>query len=75
MGFYYLTVTNTLSACSSVDSVEVTAGADLPIANAGMDTTLTCFAPQILLDGSNSTQGADIDFAWLNSAGLVVEMG
>lgn len=75
VGLYYLTVTNTISDCSSVDSVEVTAGADLPIANAGMDTTLTCFAPQILLDGSNSTQGADINFAWLNSTGLVVGNG
>ncbi len=72
VGIYYLTVTDTLSGCSAVDSVQVTTDADLPIAIAGADTTLTCFAPQVLLDASSSTQGNEIEYEWLDETGMLL---
>ncbi|MEO1259391.1 MAG: gliding motility-associated C-terminal domain-containing protein [Bacteroidota bacterium] len=71
-GIYYLTVVNTNSACEAIDSVEVTADADLPVADAGIDTLLNCYASQILLDGNNSTQGAGIEYEWQDEFGNVL---
>ena len=71
-GIYYLTVTNTIGACEAIDSVEVTADADLPAADAGVDTNLNCYALQIILDGSGSTQGVGIEYEWQNEFGMAL---
>ena len=71
-GTYVLTVTDTSNGCPASDSATVTADAGLPTADAGPDTALTCVVDEILLDGGNSSQGVDVNYAWTNSSGLTV---
>ena len=63
-GDYFLQVTNTENGCMSTDSAVVALDANAPVADAGPDVTLTCDVPQITLDGSGSSQGANIAYEW-----------
>lgn len=63
-GTYTLIVTDTTNGCFAMDMVMVTTATDLPISDPGEDTTLTCANPQIVLDGANSSTGADFTYAW-----------
>lgn len=51
-GWYTLMVTDTVSGCSSLDSVLVAESTDLPTIPSLQDTLLTCSAPAVLLQGS-----------------------
>ncbi len=63
-GAYTLVITNDENSC--VDSAEVWVFADqqAPQAVAGRDTSLDCFTPQILLNGSSSSVGPLIHYQW-----------
>jgi gliding motility-associated-like protein len=63
-GDYLLQVTNTQNGCLSTDNAVVALDANAPAADAGPDVTLTCAVPQITLDGSGSSQGANIVYEW-----------
>ena len=71
-GTYHLYVTNTQNGCTSTDSVFIEQEEDFPIAVVGPGGTLTCSNPEILLDGSASTSGPFIEYAWLDGQGNVI---
>ncbi len=63
-GRYTLQVQELANGCTSTASVEVLQDADLPVVDAGMDTAFNCLSNSLLLDGSGSDQGADLDYQW-----------
>ena len=63
-GQYRLTVLDTLTRCSASEAITANASRTLPLAVAGRDSTLTCRAATIPLDGSGSTTGAGIVYQW-----------
>ncbi|MEM6964999.1 MAG: gliding motility-associated C-terminal domain-containing protein [Bacteroidota bacterium] len=70
-GEYFLTVTDTLNGCFSTDSTTITQDADLPVADAGPDRTLTCSVDSVQLDGSNSSLGGDYQYQWFTSGTML----
>ncbi len=68
---YTLLITNTTNGCTATEQVVVGIDTDTPVADAGQGGTLTCDASMVTLDGSASS-GANIEFEWLNEAGVVV---
>ena len=71
-GTYYIEVTNTLSGCTSLDSVLITADFDFPIAEAGADELINCTTPALSLDGSNSSAGLVFNYEWQDEMGTVL---
>ncbi len=63
-GPYILLVTDPANGCTSTDQVDVLQDADLPVANAGADQTITCAITSIDLDGSGSSAAPDILYQW-----------
>lgn len=65
-GIYELIVVNQINGCSA--SAQTTVAADFapPVAQAGPEKTLTCFAPQAQLNGANSqaTSGDFLSYLW-----------
>lgn len=68
-GMYILTVTNGANGCTAVDTVLATFNTALPIANAGRDQLLDCDNTTVILDGSGSSQGADVAYSWTSIDG------
>ncbi len=68
-GTYYLTVTNTATSCLAIDTVEVTENTTAPVADAGVDSVITCTNPQINLDASGSDSGPGISLEWSDNLG------
>ncbi|MBI2280778.1 MAG: gliding motility-associated C-terminal domain-containing protein [Bacteroidetes bacterium] len=66
---YYLTMVDD-SSCTATDSITV--NVLNPIANAGLDDTLTCSNPTINLDGSTSTTGL---YSWSSIGGAIISGG
>jgi gliding motility-associated-like protein len=71
-GTYTLLVTNTNNGCTASDQVNITEDFVAPIASAGTDQELTCLNPTLNLDGSGSTSGSTIDYAWNTADGNIV---
>ena len=66
-GNYILTVGNVDNGCESTISLTVTQDIATPIAIAGVNSnTLTCSNPEITLDGSGSSIGANFTYQWYN---------
>jgi gliding motility-associated-like protein len=61
-GTYTLTVTDSVSGCTSVDSVNVTNTAAVPDANAGTAQAIDCINATVSLNGSSITPG--VSFNW-----------
>ena len=70
-GNYNFIVTNTANGCSSSEVVIVDENITNVISNAGNNATLNCGTTSVLLDGSNSTTSATINYQWVNSAGVL----
>jgi gliding motility-associated-like protein len=70
-GTYTLTVTDSVSGCTSVDSVDVTNTATIPDANAGSTQTIDCINTTASLNGSSLTSG--VNFSW--TGGTIVSGG
>lgn len=72
-GTYTLIVTNTGNSCSASASVTVTADQVPPVANAGQNLTLSCTNPNLSLNGSASSQGANFTYQWtpINGGNIV----
>jgi hypothetical protein len=64
IGTYTLLVTNTSNNCTSSYSVDVTSDITPPQADAGAQVILTCILPSSVLDGSNSSTGANYTYQW-----------
>jgi gliding motility-associated-like protein len=67
-GTYTLIVTNDDNGCTASSTVTVTPDANLPTADAGTGSSLTCVVDQVTLDGSGSSSGANISYQWLDAS-------
>lgn len=63
-GIFELTLLNTQTGCISVDSVEVFDDLVPPVADAGADLTIACNLPNMQIDGSGSSSGPNVSYAW-----------
>lgn len=70
-GTYVLMIEDTLSRCSSTDTVLVTQDANIPEADAGMDAQLDCNTTMLTLNGTGST-GDSITYLWTTIDGHFV---
>ncbi|HEY3386458.1 MAG TPA: gliding motility-associated C-terminal domain-containing protein, partial [Saprospiraceae bacterium] len=70
-GVYQLLVTNAVSGCMDSTSVTVTQDANIPIADAGPDQTLTCNDLVFTL-GGNSTTGVNVTYNWTTPDGRII---
>ncbi len=71
-GWYFLTVTDTSNDCFSVDSVEITQHADVPIVFVESPEVLSCQNAFTVLDGSNSSQGNQFSYEWTTQGGNII---
>lgn len=71
-GTYTVTVTNLLTQCTATGSVTVAMNANIPIAQAGQDTTLTCSRNSLILSGLGSSIGANISYEWTTIDGQII---
>jgi gliding motility-associated-like protein len=70
-GTYTVTGTNSDNGCISSDTILVTSDENLPIVNAGPDTTLTCTRSELSLDGRLSSTGPNFIYAWSTPNGNI----
>jgi gliding motility-associated-like protein len=70
-GVYQLRVTNAVSGCVDSTTVTVTQDANIPIADAGPDQTITCTDLTFTL-GGNSTTGVNIVYGWTTPDGRII---
>ncbi|MCB9285011.1 MAG: choice-of-anchor L domain-containing protein [Lewinellaceae bacterium] len=68
-GTYELTLTNTLTGCQSVATVDVTDDLIQPLADAGMPLTISCSLPDLQLDGTGSASGPGYSYSWTSVNG------
>lgn len=71
-GIYLLRLTNLINNCEAVASVEVLIDTIAPIADAGSPQVLNCLAPNVLLDGSASSQGSQYAYQWSSMNGNIL---
>lgn len=69
MGIYLLTVLNKSNGCSSTDSVEVLEDRTPPAVEAGEDQLLDCNIPEVFLNGTASSGGANLYYTWSSDNG------
>jgi len=74
-GVYELVVTNTLSFCTEMASVQVSLDTLHPIASAGADIELNCNLSNTTLDGSASSQGSQFFYQWTALSGGPIVAG
>lgn len=74
-GIYTITVTNTVNGCLSTDVMVVTEDLVFPTANAGIDLSIDCTNLTAVLDGSTSSGGAGITYAWTTTGGNIASGG
>lgn len=72
-GTYTVTVTNLLTQCTATGSLAVTRDADIPVASAGADSTLTCTRNSLILNGLGSSTSPDISYEWTTMDGNIAE--
>ncbi|MCB0637837.1 MAG: hypothetical protein KDC54_14515, partial [Lewinella sp.] len=70
-GFYNLTVTNTTTGCTGETSVQVSEGPGGIVALAGVNEVVTCATTAVTLDGTGSSTGNDITYAWTTTDGAL----
>ncbi|MFN8259438.1 MAG: gliding motility-associated C-terminal domain-containing protein [Chitinophagales bacterium] len=66
-GTYTLTVTNTANGCTATDAVTISQNITPPVANAGVDKTLTCTNPALQIGTAGSVNNT---YSWSPTAGL-----
>jgi gliding motility-associated-like protein len=71
-GWYYLLATDLSTGCESIDSMLVEDNTTFPVAEAGNDQELNCVIEEVQLNGTGSTQGAGIQYEWINSSGVSI---
>ena len=63
-GTYILTVTEDGTGCMATDTVEIAINNDTPSASATLGPDITCTNSEVTLDGSASSSGSFITYAW-----------
>ena len=71
-GSYELVVTNTENSCSSSSIVDVLEDVEPPFSDAGQPLIITCDVTEVMLNGSQSSTGANIAYEWQNANGVVI---
>ncbi len=74
-GNYILTVVNNLNKCQTVDNVQITQDASLPISVAATTGVLTCSVLEVNLTGAGSSTGAAFSYEWTTQTGSIVSGG
>jgi len=67
-GSYILTVVHDISGCATSDTIEIGADENIPNVTAGNDLELTCDQTSVLLDGTGTDTGNDLELEWINVA-------
>jgi len=73
-GRYFLTVTDTLTGCTAVSSINISQDIDAPVANAGMTQMLDCTITSVTLNGS-ADQEFNLTYAWTTENGNILSGG
>ncbi len=63
-GTYTVTVTNTLNGCTRTANTAVNLNNTNPTATAGLNDTLTCTTPNLILQGAGNSGAQPVTFAW-----------
>lgn len=71
-GTYVLLATDLHNGCSAQDSALVIQDTILPVAEAGLPDTLTCFEPQLSLAGLGSSESGQLEFFWETQGGNIL---
>ncbi len=71
-GYYTLQIFNENTGCVFHLSTQVAQSDDVPLADAGAVQYLGCGAPSVFLDGSASSSGANITYAWTTANGTIL---
>lgn len=74
-GDYVLVVTNILNGCEATAQVSVSEDFAAPVVDVANPELLTCYVPEIQLDGSGSSSGPGYSFDWSASPGNIVSGG
>ncbi|MCP4122821.1 MAG: DUF11 domain-containing protein, partial [Bacteroidetes bacterium] len=69
---FTLVVTNPDNGCTDSDEVVITQDSTIPTATASSDGDITCIDAEVLLDGTGSSYGTNIQYEWQNAAGTVL---
>ena len=72
---YFLLVTDTLSGCGAMDSVQVEEDIEYPVAVAGQPQHLDCETTAVTLDGGASQSGPVITYTWSTTTGNIISGG
>ncbi len=70
-GTYQLLVTNLINNCQSIASVTIGEDIAPPIAEAGQGGILSCSLTSMLLDGTGSSAGNNIEYEWSSPNGSI----
>ena len=70
-GMYIFSVTDLTNQCTNVDTVMVTQDIQLPDADAGTPSTLTCTVTELNLDGSASSTNGNFSYLWSTTGGNI----
>jgi hypothetical protein len=70
-GSYAVTVTNTTNGCTNTATAMVDLNNTDPTASAGPDLTLTCTAPNAILQGAGNGGGQPVSFSWTGPSGFM----
>jgi gliding motility-associated-like protein len=70
-GLYSFIVTDTTNGCADTSAVQIEQDIQIPVADAGADTSLSCIRNSLELDGSVSSQGPSFTYEWISGEGVV----
>jgi hypothetical protein len=65
-GTYILTVTHAESGCATSDTVVIEADENIPAVEAGPERLLTCDVTSVILDGTGTETGSDLEVTWFD---------
>jgi gliding motility-associated-like protein len=71
-GNYWFITTSNETGCPDSTLVQLIENTTLPTANAGIEDTITCDQPSLLLDGGGSTGSGPLNYSWENENGNVL---
>ncbi|MCB0564880.1 MAG: gliding motility-associated C-terminal domain-containing protein [Phaeodactylibacter sp.] len=72
-GLYVLTAYDPASGCEASDTVRIREDIEAPVADAGDDQEIDCVNQEVVLNGSNSSQGPNIQYEWRSETGVLIE--
>ncbi|MFN8303700.1 MAG: gliding motility-associated C-terminal domain-containing protein [Saprospiraceae bacterium] len=71
-GQYILHILNTANNCTASSTVTVDQNLTPPQADAGTPAVISCFNPQLALNGNGSSQGQQYTYLWSTTNGFIV---